>query len=656
LIQLPKYLKLFDSNYVKEKIFRHEIEDLFSKGKNYALPKVKYATKESLDSFKKNFLFCFCAGNSAADFSAWLKQIENSSNTISSADELIENVFTFFNGEKFSIGEKINWNTDYKSKFSWAEDLSWKINYLNFPQGVDPEYAWHLGRFEFGFILAKAYLLTSNEKYLQKYLDYLSEFSSTAKYCTGIQWCKSSEVSIRLINFLLSFGLVIHSPLINETVINSFIRLILLHAVYIENNLEVKIFRGYEYLLNLLSLGMVGVLFNDTQYGKRNLKFAFAELEQEIRSQVDKDGVSIHQSVSYHELIIKIFYLAEKYLQQPVKKFSDGYRMILKKLFLVQKEYLRKNGTLPAIGDDLNFTLAPFNQSKSNSDVLAIGAVLFSDAGLKIEGQNLTAEVLFLYGIKSAEVYYSLPVFETEIKSIGFLSGGHFISRKENVEIFIEAGEIGNKGGGAPGHNDTFTFELYYKNKPIIVDPGTYSFYADPILRNQLRSVKRHNTFYIDNKLLAEFEGSFKIKEDFTKPKILDWQTSETEDLLSVQHHAYARLFDPVIIKRTFHFQKDKNVLRIKDEFYGGAEHQISGNITFHPDVLISRTDANDFLAVNNDAEVQISIKSSADKTSVKILSAEYSKCYGALAQTKRIFINSIDRLPCFIITEINLL
>lgn len=655
-MQLFRCLKLFDSNYVKEKIFRREIESLFSTGKNYALPKVNYVTKDSVDDFKKNFPFCFYSENSASDYSAWLERIENSAKTISSANELLDNIFTFFNGEKFSLGEKIIWNTDYNSKFTWAEELSWKIDYLSFPNGVDPEYAWHLGRFQFGFILAKAYLLTSNEKFLHKYIDFLNEFSNNAKYCTGIQWVKSSEVSIRLINCLLSFGMVIHSPSINDTVINSFLRLILLHAVYIENNLEVKIYRGYEYLLNLLSLGMVGVLFSDAQYGKRNLKFAFAELEHEIRSQVYNDGVSMHQSVPYHELIIKIFYLAEKYFQQADKKFSDGYKKILEKLFLVQKEYLRKNGSVPAIGDDLNFTLAPFNHSKSNSDVLAMGAVLLNDNNLKIDGQSLTAEILFLCGIKSAEEYSSMTASASEIKSVGFLSGGHFIFRKENVEIFIEAGEIGNKGRGAPGHNDTFTFELYYKNKPIVVDPGTYSFYADPILRNQLRSVKRHNTFYIDNKLLAEFEGSFKIKEDFTKPKILDWQTSKTEDLLSVQHHAYARLLDPVIIKRTFHFQKDKNVLRIKDEFYGGAEHQISGNLTFHQDVALIQTDANDFTARNEDAEVQISFKSSADKTSLKILPTEYSKCYGALTQTKRIFINSIDRLPCFLITEINLL
>lgn len=655
-MHLAKYLKLLDSNYVKEKIFRHEIENSFSSGKNYSLPKVKYTTKESLVNFKKSFPFSFGAENNAADYSALLERIENSETTISSADELIENIFTFFNGEKFSLGNKINWNTDFKSKYSWAEDLSWKIDYLNFPHGVDPEYAWHLGRFEFGFILAKAYLITSDEKYLQKYLELLDEFSSTAAYCTGVQWVKSSEASIRLINCLLSFGIVIHSPSINDTVINSFIRLILLHAVYIENNLEVKIQHGYEYLLNLLSLGMVGVLFGNTQYGKRNLNFAFAEFEQEIRSQVYNDGVNIHQSVPYHELILKIFYLAEKYLQRLDKKFSVGYRTILKKLFSVQKEYLRKNDTVPAIGDDLNFRLAPFNHNKSNSDVLAIGAVLFNDYRLKIAAQSLSAEMLFLYGVKTAEEFSSMAVSATEIKSTGFLTGGHFIFRKENVEIFIEAGEIGNRGRGAPGHNDTFTYELYYKNHPIIVDPGTYSFYADPILRNQLRSVKRHNTFYIDNKLLAEFEGSFKIKDDFTKPKILDWQTSEVEDLLSVQHYAYTRLFDPVIIKRAFHFQKRKNILRIKDEFYGGAEHQISGNLNFHPDVEVVQSDANNFTAVNKDAEVQISIKSSADKTSVKILPTEYSKCYGAITQSKRIFINSIERLPCFIITEIKLL
>lgn len=652
-MRLKEYLNFFNNSYIKEKLFKREIEKAFFSGKNYSLPKVKSVTIESLGQFKQNFIFNPYKTNSFSDYSIWLDKIENRTQTIAAADEILNNVFPFFKNDKFSVGEKINWNTDYHTKFTWSEGLSWKIDYLDFPSGVDPEYAWHLGRFEFGFKLAKAYLLTEDEKYPRKFLSLLDDFINPGNYCTGIQWVKSSEVSIRLINCLIGFGLVIHSPLIDETVINSFIRFVLLHSIFIENDLEVKTYHGYEFLLNLLALGMVGVLFNNTQYGNRNLNFTFAGLEQEIRSQVYKDGVSIYQSIPYHRLVLKIFYLAEKYMQQSDKKFSDEYRSILKKLFEVQKEYIRMDGSVPAIGDDLNISLAPFNQYEDNRNILSVGASLFDEGKFKISDNSLTAEILFIYGIKSVEEYSSIEAIESKINSVGFLTGGHFILRKDNFEIFVEAGEIGNKGRGAPGHNDTLTFELYSKNKPIIVDPGTYSFYADLQLRNQLRSVKRHNTFYVDNQLLAEFEGPFKIKGDFTKPMILEWRTSESEDFLSVQHYAYARLIDPVIIKRSFNFQKEKNTFRVKDEFYGGAEHQVSGNLTFHPDVHVFQIGDNKFKAVNDNAAIQINIKSSMDKISFKILSADYSEGYGSLIPAKRVFINSTDRLPCFIVTEI---
>ncbi|MBZ0199539.1 MAG: hypothetical protein K8H86_06710, partial [Ignavibacteriaceae bacterium] len=38
----------------------------------------------------------------------------------------------------------------------------------------------------------------------------------------------------------------------------------------------------------------------------------------------------------------------------------------------------------------------------------------------------------------------------------GFVEGGHFILRNKNINIFVEAGEIGKRGLSAPGHNETF--------------------------------------------------------------------------------------------------------------------------------------------------------------------------------------------------------
>jgi len=267
-------------------------------------------------------------------------------------------------------------------------------------------------------------------------------------------------------------------------------------------------------------------------------------------------------------------------------------------MFKVQSAYLRNDFSIPAIGDMISSRIINFNFEEDGNNFsypMSVGAFLFKEGKFKKYSPAGTDELLFLFGSKAIEEYLSIKSAEESEISEGFEKGGHYIFKNKDIHLFIEAGEIGRQGVGAHGHNDIFSFDLFYKGKNIISDPGTYSYYADPELRNKLRSVKYHNTICIDNEFLSEFDGPFKIKEDLTRPKILDWVTNETEDILSAQHYAYTRFVDPVIVKRTFHFIKEKNIIKIKDEFLGGKEHKAFFNIYFHPDVTINKISENRF-------------------------------------------------------------
>jgi len=292
----------------------------------------------------------------------------------------------------------------------------------------------------------------------------------------------ASETSIRLINLCYSLSFFLSSKLVDERFINDFREAVLLNSVFIENNLEFKIRRGSSYLINLLGLAFTGIIYKDHHYGKKLLNFVFHGFEQEIRSQIHNDGVSFEQSIPHQVLSLEALYLAKINLENYGYTFSSGFNDILYKMFDVHFNYLREDLSVPQIGDSISGRIVPFNIEDIKMDYsfpMHIGAYLLNEGKYKYNLPEGNAELLFLFGIKYPGKYKAITKTTPYYESKEYEEGGHYIIRTQQVHIFIEAGEIGNKGEGAPRHNDVFTFELFYKHKQFIVDPGTYSFYSD---------------------------------------------------------------------------------------------------------------------------------------------------------------------------------
>ncbi len=652
-------LNKFNYNF-RTKIFRREVEASFFSQKKLGLPQVNYITPDLANDFKKKYPFNFYSNEDeyrkAAEI---LKMIEPSEKIVSEADKIVENKYNLFCSGETYLGENINWHFDYKGKYEWQKVLSWRGNFFNFPKGVDIKYPWELARFHQGLKLGKAYLLTGEEKYTDKFFSLFSDFIAQNGFCTGIHWLDSSEAAIRLINVLFSFSFFIHSAKIDAAVINSLIDFVLYHSIFIENNLLYDRNRDHKYLINLLGLLFSGLFFQGVNYGKKNLQFARNGIEQEIRLQVYEDGISREQSLPFHSVALETFYLFEIMGKRAGINFSSEYKERLFRMFRVQSAYLRNDGSIPAAGDEISSRILDINLSNAldYSFPLPAGAMIFKEAEFKRCHSNITAEILFLFGIKTQEEYESIAAGEEanfSAGSAGFTKGKHFIFRNKDLHFFIDAGELGMNESGA--HLDIFNFELFYKNNKIIVDPGTFSYYADNELRNKFRSDISHNISCIDDEPISQLEGLFKIKGDLTKPKILEWESSETEDILVAQHYAYTRLPDPVICKRTFHFLKEKNLIKIKDEFFGGKKHKAVFNITFHPDVELIQHPGNEYSAEKNGVKIKIRFHSSAEYFFTSIQETFYSERYGCLSRTKKIYTVSEEKFPAFMITDIELL
>ena len=644
---MPYFIRRFNYTFIRKKIFRREVESSFYSNRKFRLPIVTKIKETDVESFKKEFPFRFFIGQDEYSASKMLLgNLEQTNEIILSADKILDNKFILF-GDEIDLGSNIGWDKDYISGFQWENNLHWKSDPFKTPLGTDIKNAWEIARFHQGISLGKAYLLSGDEKYTDKFIQLFNNFRLNNPFCAGVNWADSSEVAVRLINVIYSLSFFINSPLINVLFINDFRDFVLFHSVFIENNLEYSKHSGNSYLINLLGLASAGLLFKDHHYGKKNISFAFHNLEQEIRSQVNEDGISYEQSVPYHLVNLETFYLSKIILEKSGCIFSEGYNHLLQKMFSAQFNYIRDDNSVPQLGDSISSRILPLNLIDNDlnySTPLAVGAYLFREGNYKSFFPEGTAELLFLLGPGFIQNYSQILLEPVRKRSKGFIKGGHYFLRAKDIDVFVKAGEIGRKGEGAPGHNDIFTFDLFYKRKQFIVDPGTYSIFADPELRSRLRSIMYHNTVCIDDMQISELDPH---------PKLLEWKSDNDEDILAVHHYAYIKFPDPVICKRTYHLNKENINLKIKDELIGGAEHLINANIHFHPSVILEKIEDHHFSAIHEGISIEIKFHSPSAYFNSSIRDADYSPRYGKLGKTKKISIHSEDKFPAFFVTEI---
>ncbi len=74
---------------------------------------------------------------------------------------------------------------------------------------------------------------------------------------------------------------------------------------------------------------------------------------------------------------------------------------------------------------------------------------------------------------------------------------GLYLITQGPLRALFRCGPVGQHGNGGHAHNDQLSFELWYKNDPLFVDPGTYVYTPDWEERNRFRSTAMHNTLAI---------------------------------------------------------------------------------------------------------------------------------------------------------------
>ena len=78
-----------------------------------------------------------------------------------------------------------------------------------------------------------------------------------------------------------------------------------------------------------------------------------------------------------------------------------------------------------------------------------------------------------------------------------------------DVQLVVKAGPFG-EGSGGHSHSDVLSLTARAGGREILIDPGTFTYVADPVERNRFRGSGAHNTVRIDGRDQAVPGGPFR--------------------------------------------------------------------------------------------------------------------------------------------------
>ena len=619
--KIIKKYKFFLKDYYIFKIIKRKLQ-LYIIKKFYNNLRMK--NFDFLINYESSLIFYFniSTRNNIALF--YEKNLEKKNKVINEADKILEHRFSFLSEKEYCLGEKINWNQDFKSGFIWENKFFKEIKIIDLNNHADVKIPWELSRFQHIFTLGKAYWITDDKRYYEEFKKQLLDWIKDNPVYMTINWTCTMDVAIRSINWI--FGYFLFENLIKEDgkFLEIFNNSLYQHGRYIFSNLEKKVrFSSNHYLSDLTGLIFLGLYFkNLNKETKKWLNYSIKELEKEILLENNEDGTNYETSISYHRLVTELLFFSLVLSEKNSLFFSKEYRSRLEKMFEFMAKITKSNGKVPLIGDVDNGRLVILSnyynwEVNDLKHLISLGGEYFNNQLLKEVASKEIEDKLWLFN--------SINIYEEKFldKSVYFRNGGYYLLRNKNIYCLIRCGELSLRGQGGHSHNDQLSFEINIHGEDFFIDPGMGVYTANKNMRNLFRSTKMHNTVSINDLEQNCFNEDklFEMKEQ-SYAKCLKFLENEFEG----EHYGY------LIKGESIHKRKIKlfeNEIEIIDDI-----GKSTGILNLHLDLGIKLyKKENNLILEKNKIKIFINV----ENVNYKILNSLISKKYGEIKESKKI-------------------
>ena len=222
------------------------------------------------------------------------------------ADEICGHRFRLLGYENLDYGSEIDWHLDLVHGKRAPLDPWFKIPFLDFALVGDHKVTWELNRHQHLVTLAKARLLSGDEKYVRELMAQWRSWIKANPYPLGINWGSTLEVAFRSLSWIwvdhLLAGTTEYAELRSEIS-----PALAFHGRYIERYLSTYFSPNTHLLGEAVALFLLGTLYPHMPGAARWQESGWQIVLNEAGRQVRPDGVYFEQSLYYHVYALDFF-------------------------------------------------------------------------------------------------------------------------------------------------------------------------------------------------------------------------------------------------------------------------------------------------------------------------------------------------------------
>ncbi|MGH9353548.1 MAG: heparinase II/III family protein, partial [Terriglobia bacterium] len=347
---------------------------------------------------------------------------------IGRASRILCHQFGVLGFEGLDYGKVIDWRLDPVHGIRAPRRPWYKIRFLQFGEVGDHKIIWEINRHQHLITLAKAHLLTGENRYLTELLDQWRAWQKENPYPMGINWASSLEVAFRSLAWLWVGHLLASSPSAPKTFQHELARALALSARHIERYLSTYSSPNTHLLGEAVALFSIGTLCPRFRSARRWRHLGWNIVLEESARQVQPDGMHFEQSIYYHVYALDIFLHTRVLAARNGIAIPDTFDRAIERM-LELLAGISQAGVAPRFGDDDGGRVfdPQRNRSEHLLDPLSTGAVVYNRADFKAASGGIKEETLWLLGLEGARRFDALAATPTSAASRAFRSSGFYV-------------------------------------------------------------------------------------------------------------------------------------------------------------------------------------------------------------------------------------
>jgi hypothetical protein len=505
------------------------------------------------------------------------------------ADCILSGTFRLFGNRAWQLGFPPTWNRDPATGTLAPLAFGKTLNYRDASVVGNIKYLWEPNRHLELVTLAQAWRLSGEARFATGCRTLVDSWIQQCPYMMGPNWTSSLELALRLVNWSCAWHLLggDQSVLFQDEDGRAFkarwLTAVRRHCHFIAGHRSLYSSANNHLLGELLGLFLGATTWPCWPQSARWRERARQDFEEQALLQNGVDGVNKEQAIWYQHEVADMMLLAGLTVRANGGDFGALFWDRLEAMLDFIASCMDVGGQVPAFGDSDDAVIVRFNPGcdfQAYQSLLASGAVLFARGDFRHKAQVFDDKSRWLLGDGAAAQFAAIPA-EASGKSLRrrFEAGGYYILGSEfetarEVRLVVDAAPLGYLAIAAHGHADALSLTLSVAGRPMLIDPGTYSYHTQQRWRDYFRGTSAHNTLCVDHLDQSVPGGAF-LWNSRAVTRCLAFDLSADEERIVAEHDGYSRLDDPVRHRREVAYQRAARLVSVTDQIRCASVHHL---------------------------------------------------------------------------------